>query len=165
MRILRKQILQSTMETLILFQEDSLANHSLMPGNEKEQVMTAICGRKCLEQFGRFSRVTSWQKTLAGLLIGMGEWYSIRCKLIWKLKASRCCRFYFQLVPSTHSIGEIESGLLHTPRAAHAFMKIKMKDKLHKRYRKNDLMEIPDLNPQYLEELMGFPIGWTELKA
>ncbi len=48
----------------------------------------------------------------AASLIGMEGWYSMRCRLIWKLKATKCSRFYFQLVPSTHHTDETEFGLL-----------------------------------------------------
>jgi hypothetical protein len=41
----------------------------------------------------------------------------MRCKLSWKLKATKSSRFYFQLVPSTHPTEETEYGLLPTPKA------------------------------------------------
>jgi hypothetical protein len=99
-----------------LFAEGSrnLANPTVQPANEKEKKTSATCGRKCLEQFGKFNRATLWAKTFAGLLIGMEGWYSTRCRLTWKLKATKCCRFYFQLQVSTLPIDVIESGLLPT---------------------------------------------------
>jgi hypothetical protein len=45
----------------------------------------------------------------------MEGWYSMRCKLSWKLKATKCSRFYFQLVPSMLPIEETGYGLLPTP--------------------------------------------------
>jgi hypothetical protein len=45
----------------------------------------------------------------------MEGWYSMRCKLSWKLKATKSHRFYFQLVPSTLPIEGTEFGLLLTP--------------------------------------------------
>lgn len=83
--------------------------------NALERKMTATSGRRCLEQFRRFSRPTSWAKTFAGLLIGMEGWYSTRCGLTWKLSGMKFSRFYFQLVPSTHRTGATEYGLLPTP--------------------------------------------------
>jgi hypothetical protein len=47
----------------------------------------------------------------------MEGWYSMRCKLSWKLRATKSSRFYFQLVPSTHPTEETEYGLLPTPKA------------------------------------------------
>src|SRR5690606_32688789 len=88
------------------------------PENEKEKKMTATSGRKCLESFGRFNHVGLWARTFSALLIGMEGWYSTKCRLIWKLKGTKYKRMYFQLVPSTHHIEEIEFGLLlSTPSA------------------------------------------------
>lgn len=91
------------------------ASHIQPPGLEKEKTIQDISGQKCLESFGKFSRASLWAKTFAGLLIGTGDWYSTRCRLIWKMKATKCSRFYFQLVPLTPPTDEIESGLLPTP--------------------------------------------------
>src|SRR6185295_11131522 len=43
-------------------------------------------------------------------------WYSTRCRLTLKLKATKCSRFYFQLAVSTPRTEETGSGLLPTPR-------------------------------------------------
>jgi hypothetical protein len=50
----------------------------------------------------------------------MEGWYSMKCNLTWKLKATKLHRFYFQLVPSTPHIEGIESGLLPTPKVMEA---------------------------------------------
>lgn len=68
----------------ISLQEDSPANHIVKPGSDKATQMTATYGRLCLQELNRFSRVGSWAKTFADLLIGAGAWYSTRCNLIWK---------------------------------------------------------------------------------
>ena len=83
--------------------------------SDLERKMTDTSGRKCLEQFERFSHVGSWAKMYAGLLIGMTGWYSTRCRLTWKLKGTKSSRFYFQLAVSTLPTEEIGSGLLQTP--------------------------------------------------
>jgi hypothetical protein len=92
-------------------------NRTAKPENDLEKKMTATSGRRCLEQYGRFSRVGSWERMFSDLLIGTGDWYSTKCKLIWKMKGTSYNRMYFQLVPSTHRTEGIEFGLLHTPRA------------------------------------------------
>jgi hypothetical protein len=98
-------------------QVDFLVNRTAKPENDLERKMTATSGRKCLEQYGRFSRVGSWERMFSALLIGTGDWYSMKCKLTWKMKGTSYNRMYFQLVPSTHRTDEIEFGLLPTPRA------------------------------------------------
>ena len=113
------------------------ANRTHKPENDLERKMTATSGRRCLEQYGRFSRVGSWERMFSALLIGTGDWYSTKCKLTWKMKGTSYNRMYFQLVPSTpceitetgrrmtkdgkssHSLnlGRL-AGMLPTPRAS-----------------------------------------------
>lgn len=95
-------------------QGDSHVSHSHQPGSEKERTMTAIYGQRCLEQFEKFNRAKLWARTFAASLIGTGDWYSTRCRLTWKLKATKCSRFYFQLAPSMLPTGGIGFGLLPT---------------------------------------------------
>lgn len=87
------------------------------PQQEKDSVpkTTAMGGQTVLEQFGRFARNGAFSKTFAALLIGMEGWYSTKCRLIWKMKATKSHRFYFQLVPSMLPIEGTEFGLLPTP--------------------------------------------------
>ncbi len=118
------------------------ASHTAVQENDLERKMTATSGRRCLEQFERFNRAGLWAKTFAALLIGMEGWSSTKCRLIWKMRATRSHRIYFQLVPSTLPIGGIEFGLLHTPRKIHATMEHEMQDHTHERFRANDLMNL-----------------------
>jgi hypothetical protein len=85
--------------------------------NDSAKRMSAICGQKCLESFAKFNRTGSWAKTFSGLLIGRTDWYSTRCRLIWKLKGTKYKRMYFQLAPRTLRTEGIGFGLLPTPRA------------------------------------------------
>ena len=112
-----KQISLFTEEALTSSQGDSHANPIPQQGKEKERKMNAIYGPKCCEQLGKFSHVGSWAKTFSALLIGQGDWYSTRCKLIWKLKGTKYGRMYFQLRPLALPIEGTEFGLLPTPTA------------------------------------------------
>ena len=91
-----------------------LVNPTPQQGSDLEQKMLATSGRKCLEQFGRFNRATLWARMFAASLIGMEGWYLTRCRLIWKMKATKLSRFYFQLAPSTLPTEGTEFGLLPT---------------------------------------------------
>ncbi len=140
--------------------------------SEKAQKMTVTSGRKCLEQFERFNRAGLWAKTFAALLIGTGDWYSTKCNLTWKLRATKCCRFYFHLVQRTHSRKDTGFGLLPTPTATD-FIRTRFKPsstlKTNFGLTKNSLncwllrnvgtFQTPTLT----EEIMGFPTGWTNL--
>ena len=147
---------------LMFCQEDFLVNRSVRPGSEKARKTIDISGRRCLILLKQFSRVGLWEKTFLELLIGQKGWYSNKCRLTWKIRGTKYHRLYSLLAASMPRTVEIGYGLLHTPRKALSQMKIKV-DHGHIRYRKNDLMEIDNLNPAYLEWMMGFPIGWTEL--
>ena len=96
------------------------ASHSALPENEKERKITDTSGRKCLEQFGKFSHVGSWAKMFTALLIGQEGWYSMRCRLTWKLRGTKYSRMYCQLVPSTRHTEETVFGLLPTVTAMDA---------------------------------------------
>lgn len=91
------------------------ANHTALQENGSEKRMTATSGRKCLDVFERFNRNGLWARTFSVLLIGMEGWYSTRCNLTWKVKATKYKRMYFQLAPSTPRTEETASGLLPTP--------------------------------------------------
>ena len=117
-----RQILLFTEEQLTFLQVDSHANPIHPQERDLERRIRDTSGRRCLEQFERFNRPGLWAKTFAGLLIGMEGWFSMKCRLTWKLKATKSHRFYFQLVPSTLPIEETEFGslptMLPTPQAS-----------------------------------------------
>jgi hypothetical protein len=73
-----------------------------------------ISGRKCLGLFEKFAPPGSWQRTFAVSLVGMKGWFSTRCALIWKVKATKSSRPFFQLQASTRRTAETEFGLLPT---------------------------------------------------
>src|ERR1043165_3670373 len=114
MKISGQQTLQFGEGNSVSLPADSHVSHIAQQENGKVKTMIAISGRKCLEQFEKFPHATLWAKTFAALLIGMEGWYSTRCKLTWKLKATKCFRFYFQLQVSTLPTDETGSGLLPT---------------------------------------------------
>ena len=76
-----------------------------------------ICGRRCLESFERLAPPTSWRRTFAASLVGMKGWFSTRCALTWKVKATKSSRSYFLLQASTRRTAATEFGLLRTPSA------------------------------------------------
>lgn len=113
-----KQTSLFTEEKSTSSQVDSLVSHIPMQESEKAKRMRDISGRRCLEQYGRFNHPTSWGRMFPALLIGMEGWSSMRCKMSWKLKATRSHRFFFQLQVSTLPTRENEFGLLPTPRVS-----------------------------------------------
>lgn len=124
MKTSKQQISLFTEEKSTSLPEDFHANHIHSQENEKVKKMIATSGRKCLEQYEKFSRNGLWGKTFSELLIGMEGWYSTKCKLTWKMKGTRYNRLFFQLQVSTLRTEETEFGLLllKTPGAMDAQM-------------------------------------------
>lgn len=92
------------------------ANPSPLPGSKEAKRMTVTSGRKCLELYGKSSRLGLLRKTLLATSI----WGSTKCYLTWKAKATKRNRLLFQLVPSTPVTDETESGLWPTPTSQEA---------------------------------------------
>ena len=167
---------QITLEELISSREASLVNHFPQAEKDLGPKTNATCGQKCLESFGRFPLVTSWGKTFAGYLIGQGDWYSKRCALTWKMKATKSHRIYFQLQVSalapTEGIefGLLQEGLLPTPRL-NDYKGGTSKERTDGVSRRSELNHLvsqevgksSQLNPLFVEEMMGFPENWTAL--
>jgi hypothetical protein len=154
-------------------QRDIRALHFHLPGSAEAQKMTDISGRTYFPLFkpndplGAFSR----------MFMGMSLWASTKCYLTWKGKATPQGRSLFQLVPQTLRTDETESGLLPetwpTPRASEYKDSGPVGSKSHIHMQKKQYLcaavKDPDqprgsLNPQWVEWLMGYPEGWTELK-
>ena len=160
-------------DELTSLQADSPANPSPMQVKEREQKMTVTSGLKCLESYKRFAQHSSWVRMFLASLIGVDKkeevkWYSTKCALIWKLRATKSHRLYFQLVAKTHRIEEIESSLLPTPRL-NDYKGGTAKERLDGGSRKGELCHFisqqigkaSQLSPLFVEEMMGFPKGWT----
>lgn len=76
-------------QTLPLFPEDSLVNHSPLPGSVQARKMTATSGRRCFESFVSYSRPGSSVKTFMDYFLSMTVWRSTVLWLHWKLKHTR----------------------------------------------------------------------------
>lgn len=95
-------------------QEASPASRSAKLDEEKARQMTAISGQTCFELYKTSSQTGSSLKMCVASLLGTTAWYSSRCALTWKAKATKSNRLLFQLVPSTPRTDETGSGLLPT---------------------------------------------------
>ena len=137
---------QLTLDELIYSQEGSPANLTHSPESEREKRTNATCGPRCCALFENAPRATSWAKTFAALLVGMGGWSSRRCALTWKLVGTPYNRSYFQLAVSVLPTEEIASGLLLTPTTREEVMDT---DKFKARMEKyNNGTTVPNLATQ-----------------
>lgn len=95
-------------------QEASPASRSAKLDEEKARQMTAISGQICFESYRTSNQTGSSLKMCVVSLLGTTAWYSSRCVLTWKAKATKSSRLLFQLVPSTPHTAGAGSGLLPT---------------------------------------------------
>ena len=106
------------MQTKLTFsQEDFRASHTAAQANALEKKTSATFGQRCLEQYEKFPRVSSWAKMFAASLIGMEGWYSRRCVLSWKVMGIKSRPLLYLRAGSVRHIEESGFGLLPTPTA------------------------------------------------
>ena len=167
----------------------SPANLSVVPGSVEAIRMTAISGQKLFD----VSKHSGPLGSLVRMCLASSLWHSTRCVLIWKHSTTPSGRSVYRLVPSMRRISVNDSGLWPTPNARDHkdvgvnvdWKKVAKKSRLAGRVmlatpRSNDyrgpcysgsrqaLSMLPTqiggaLNPAWVEWLMGFPIGWTDL--
>lgn len=136
MKTSQRQIFQGGEDTLTCSREDFHASRSALQEREKEQKITVISGRKCYEQYGKYSPLGS----LVKMLLVSSQWFSPARRLKWDVQMicskrisyterssnSRLMpsvktlnaqdiqsnRLLFRLVPSEHPTEETGYGLL-----------------------------------------------------
>lgn len=155
------------------YQEDFLASHSHHPGSEEAKKMTVTSGQRCSELYRNSGPLGS----LVKMLLESSAWSSTRCFLIWKVSATPSRRLLFRLVPSMPPTGETVSplwlGTLEASAKPRTARFAKGRTPNPAEYVKmfptatgqSNGQACGDLNPQWAEWFMGFPIGWTDLDA
>ena len=170
-----------------LFVGDFLANQSQTRASAKgsQRLQNLVCGTNSIESFAYYDRDTSSWKTcqqsfLEDLESFSGTWP--RQGIVVNMRA-----YQRRLLkePVTRETGGGWSDMLPTPRAAKG-MEMRLSKNMakleHKKYLETEMAarihihgethltnskEIGEngvLNPSFVELLMGFPLGWTELK-
>jgi len=144
---------------------DTRAN--LLASQGRDEAMTTIgtCGHTCSELCAKESRI-GW---LVRMLEATLPLDSMPFVMTWKRQVTKQGRSFSRLSVSARTISESGFLLLPTPRAMPGnFSRVNGKiyeTSLQSMARRGVLAETPgDLHPEFLEWLMGFPIGWTELK-
>jgi len=113
--------------------EASPANPSQQRAKEKVPGTPDTFGRKCSGLYERFAPSGSLERMFMDSLIGMEGWFSTRCALTWKMKASKSSRLFCQLAVSTPRTKDIGSGLLLTPTTKEEVMDLeKFKKRMEK---------------------------------
>ena len=117
MKTSQRQIFQGGEDTLMCSQEDFHVSRSALQEKERERKITAISGRKCYEQYGKFSPLGSLVKTL----LGSSQWFSPARRLKWDVQTICSTRISYterssnsRLMPSvkTLNVQDIQSNRL-----------------------------------------------------
>ena len=176
---------------LTLFAEDFPANPLVSPGNVKGRTMLEICGRSTDVVWKPLSPVGC----LVKMCLAQSRTLNPSCSLTWKPLGTKPPYWGFRLAPSGHRIGGNGSGLWGTPRAhkGAGFGKHRGNNKSRLEDQVHDPAMWPtmtscewkgrgpnskqqgltnaigctggQLNPMWVEWLMGYPIGWTDLEG
>jgi len=161
-------LIQATSQQLILFSEDTHANHSVVQGREKAQTMNVTCGLTCSTSCEELSPLGLLEKMLKDTY----PWASMMCSMTWKTKVLKRGRLLYRLALSKPPTAVKGSSWFLTPRAtdtgrgekSETFVK-RMGDRGADCCQSlpSQLGGIP--HPEFVERLMGYQTGWTDLEA
>ena len=140
-------------------------------GSAKAQKMTATSGRLCLKLLSKKDPLGSFAK----MLLVTSQWGSTRCYLTWRVKATPQGRLLFQLAPSmlrTDVPAFLSSPAMWPTPTRQDNPQVRGVGKTVGTRRGTTLggavrmasHHRGSLNPTWVEWLMGFPTGWTDLK-
>lgn len=153
-------------EELTLLLRGSLASQPALPGSEEAQRILDGSGLKLLQLYDSTNLHGSFLRMFTASLVLKGGWRSSRCVLRWKPLVTKSNRLLFRLVPSMPRTNGNGSGLWPTPNARdHKDTGMNVDyEKIKKKCRLAGAIGGP-VNPEFSEWLMGFPVGWTDLKG
>ena len=148
-------------------QQDTPANRSVLQEIKRAQKIIATSGRTSSKLLHTKDPLGAFSK----MFMVTSGWVSTKSCLTWKLKATPAGRLLFQLAVSMPPKEETDFGLWPTPTAnedACGTPNGKMQKMLgnHPAIRGTTPEEWGSgtLNPQWVEWLMGYPSGWTDLE-
>ena len=161
----------NTEEQLTLFAGDSHAKTYQLPENRQALTATApTYTGKCLELLASVCRDTQFLKTSQRSLVEtMGDG-SQDFSMTWPRSGTMQNGTVYQLQNLARTITEIGSGLLPTPTCSDAKGSPKSRTYLDN---KSNLCEVLRMspedsiypNPDFVEQMMGFPVGHTDLNS
>lgn len=153
---------------LILSVEDFLASLSALQASEKEPTMTDGSGPISLDAFAFLDRIGCWRKTSLGFcqltLDGSLEEFSET----WPRSGTMRNGIVYQQQPLGPRTLDSESFLWPTPMAGARGLYMgkdgdRDRSRLEETVARLEGKTRGQLNPTWVEWLMGFPIGWTDL--
>lgn len=139
----------------------TLASPFPTPGSKEATKIRVTSGRKCAELLAKSDPLGYLLK----MLLVTSRWGSTRCLLTWKPMATQRGRLLFRLVPKTPPTSGSESGSWLAEEAARFYPTMDYgAAKGRGQSSADDRSRLGgSLNPEWVEWLMGFPDGWTDL--
>lgn len=159
-------------EQLTLFRGDSPASRTALSGNGLQKMTSGICGRSSSELCGNYARGMLLAKTL----MASYQQYMSPFAPIWKKKDTKSGRSVFRLVLSERTMKDTGFVFLASPRASQDFKTIRKQTPREHSGKHGQTMcaslgiIFPErigqyINPRFAEWMMGFPIGWGDIRS
>lgn len=160
------------LRTVDVISGGSPASHIASLGKDWQKTMIGICGQSSSELYGKSSQ----SMLLVKMLMASYQQYMSPFAPIWKQKATKSGRSVFRLVLSERTMKDTGFVFLASPRASQDFKPIrKQTPKEHSGKHGQTMCSslgiiCPErigqyINPQFAEWMMGFPIGWGDIRS
>lgn len=166
---------------LTLFPADSRASHLAQQGSGEERMMTVFSGQKCCELLEKSDPLG----LLVKMLLESAVWSSMIFSLTWRTKDTPQGRLWFRLQASALHTAGIDSPYWPTPTVVGLTCLSPKRVMLLQQGQvsfwsnsgaRGGISNLREwvaarsgdngpLNPKWVEWLMGFPMGWTDLSA
>ncbi len=159
-------------EQLTLFRADSPASHTALSGNGLQKMMNGTYGQSSCELLTNCGR----DMLLAKMLMASYLQYMSPFAPIWKKKDTKSGRSVFRLVLSERTMKDTGFVFLASPRASQDFKPIRRQTPQEHSGKHGQTLSaslgiiFPErigqyINPQFAEWMMGFPIGWGDIRS
>lgn len=153
-------------------QVDSPVNRIALSESDLLRAMNGISGQNSLELSENCVRST----LLAKMLMASYQQYMSPFAPTWKMRATKSGRSVYRLTLSGHTMKDTGFLSLASPRASQDFKPIRRQTPQERNGKHGQTLcsslgiIFPELigqyiNPRFAEWLMGFPIGWADIKV
>ena len=157
---------------LTLFPEDSPASHTVLLGSDSPKKTSGTCGLSLSELRENYGQNT----LLVRMLMASYQQYMSQFAPTWKKKITKSGRSVYRLALSERTMKDTGFVFLASPRASQDFKPIRKKTPQERSGKHGQTMcsslgtIFPErigqyINPQFAEWMMGFPIGWGDIRS
>ena len=159
-------------EQLTLFQEGFPASRSASLGNGLQKTTSGICGQSSSELCENYGPNT----LLVRMLMASYQQYMSPFAPTWKKRVTKSGRSVYRLALSERTMKDTGFVFLASPRASQDFKPIRKQTPRERSGKHGQTMcsclgiIFPErigqyINPQFAEWMMGFPIGWGDIRS